>query len=56
MQLSDLIRNNPEAQRYFDSLPAYIQESLMQTGQEYGSLADLHARGEFLLCNHDSQS
>mgnify|MGYP001454036872 CR=1 FL=1 len=41
--------NKPEMQKYFDSLPAYVQENIMQTGVEITSLDQLHKCADNLL-------
>lgn len=46
--LYNLIHDDQEAQRYFDSLPGYVKESVRQRAQSVNSLASLRDCAENL--------
>ena len=48
MKLSELLKQDPSAQQYFDTLPVYVQETMMQIGQDYNTVEDLRHRGEWM--------
>ena len=39
----------PEMNQYFDTLPAYIQENIKQSNQNFNSLEDLRSVAEKLM-------
>ena len=47
--LSTLIREDPEAGRYFLSLPNYVREAVSERGQSVNSLESLRDYAENLL-------
>ncbi|MDD4796331.1 MAG: hypothetical protein PHO66_01005 [Eubacteriales bacterium] len=40
---------DPQMQQYFDSLPAYIQETIAQAGPQFDSLQQLEQMAQHLL-------
>lgn len=47
--LQDLIRQDPEAGRYYQSLPGYVKEAVGQRAQSVNSLESLRDYAENLL-------
>ncbi len=46
---NDPIKDNPQMKQYFNSLPAYVQESIKQSGIEVRTLEDLRSCAENMM-------
>ncbi|MCI9413779.1 MAG: hypothetical protein HFJ79_01185 [Clostridiales bacterium] len=47
--LNDLLQSNPQAKAYFQSLPAYIQETMHQSGATLQCESDLRSCAENMM-------
>lgn len=43
------LQQDPQMKQYFDSLPAYVQENIMQTGVELCNMDQLRSCAENLM-------
>lgn len=53
--MSDKNNFSPEVKQKFDSLPPFVQETLMQSGAKFNSLNELEEMANDILSSHNEK-